>query len=157
MVLLILQGQWGVTAAEEEEENQRIQEFQESIPKMCSQLRILTHFYQVHIRVTERCHCHSASCAVGTAGVLGHCSQGSTSLCVRSSQRCPGPPGMRGCLLVARQGGSLGWLLCWWCVGALGWLEYISAPSGICVSQSRAHSVPQPAGERCAGRRGQAR
>ncbi|KAK2491759.1 hypothetical protein MC885_000241 [Smutsia gigantea] len=40
------EGQWGVTSAEEEEENQRIQEFQESIPKMCSQLRILTHFYQ---------------------------------------------------------------------------------------------------------------
>ncbi|XP_036311998.1 gamma-tubulin complex component 3 isoform X3 [Pipistrellus kuhlii] len=40
------EGQWGVTAAEEEEENKRIKEFQESIPKMCSQLRILTHFYQ---------------------------------------------------------------------------------------------------------------
>ncbi|KAM7110730.1 gamma-tubulin complex component 3 isoform 3-T3 [Molossus nigricans] len=40
------EGRWGVTAAEEEEENKRIQEFQESIPKMCSQLRILTHFYQ---------------------------------------------------------------------------------------------------------------
>lgn len=50
LVLLILQGQWGVTAAEEEEENQRIHEFQESIPKMCSQLRILTHFYQVCVR-----------------------------------------------------------------------------------------------------------
>ncbi|XP_019380433.1 PREDICTED: gamma-tubulin complex component 3 isoform X2 [Gavialis gangeticus] len=41
-----LEGEWGVTAAEEEEENKRIKEFQESIPKMCSQLRILTHFYQ---------------------------------------------------------------------------------------------------------------
>ncbi|XP_012878295.1 PREDICTED: gamma-tubulin complex component 3 [Dipodomys ordii] len=41
-----IEGQWGVTAAEEEEENRRIREFQESIPKMCSQLRILTHFYQ---------------------------------------------------------------------------------------------------------------
>lgn len=41
-----MEGQWGVTAADEEEENRRIQEFQESIPKMCSQLRILTHFYQ---------------------------------------------------------------------------------------------------------------
>lgn len=40
------EGQWGVTAAEEEEENKRIREFQDSIPKMCSQLRILTHFYQ---------------------------------------------------------------------------------------------------------------
>nr|XP_051697641.1 gamma-tubulin complex component 3 isoform X1 [Oryctolagus cuniculus] len=40
------EGQWGVTAAEEDEENKRIREFQESIPKMCSQLRILTHFYQ---------------------------------------------------------------------------------------------------------------
>nr|XP_033803946.1 gamma-tubulin complex component 3 isoform X2 [Geotrypetes seraphini] len=41
-----LEGQWGVTTAEEEEENKRIREFQESIPKTCSQLRILTHFYQ---------------------------------------------------------------------------------------------------------------
>lgn len=41
-----MEGQWGVTAADEEEEDRRIQEFQESIPKMCSQLRILTHFYQ---------------------------------------------------------------------------------------------------------------
>ncbi|XP_067151900.1 gamma-tubulin complex component 3 isoform X3 [Apteryx mantelli] len=41
-----LEGEWGVTASEEEEENRRIKEFQESIPKMCSQLRILTHFYQ---------------------------------------------------------------------------------------------------------------
>uniref|UniRef100_A0A2K6DJI9 Tubulin gamma complex component 3 n=1 Tax=Macaca nemestrina TaxID=9545 RepID=A0A2K6DJI9_MACNE len=41
-----IEGQWGVTAAEEEEENKRIGEFKESIPKMCSQLRILTHFYQ---------------------------------------------------------------------------------------------------------------
>uniref|UniRef100_A0A480TXD0 Gamma-tubulin complex component 3 isoform 1 n=1 Tax=Sus scrofa TaxID=9823 RepID=A0A480TXD0_PIG len=40
------EGQWGVTAAEEEQEKRRGQEFQESIPKMCSQLRILTHFYQ---------------------------------------------------------------------------------------------------------------
>ncbi|KAI6078677.1 Gamma-tubulin complex component 3 [Aix galericulata] len=41
-----LEGKWGVTASEEEEENKRIKEFQDSIPKMCSQLRILTHFYQ---------------------------------------------------------------------------------------------------------------
>ncbi|XP_044937218.1 gamma-tubulin complex component 3 isoform X1 [Mustela putorius furo] len=41
-----VEGRWGVTAAEEEEENKRVQEFRESIPKMCSQLRILTHFYQ---------------------------------------------------------------------------------------------------------------
>ncbi|KAM5288975.1 gamma-tubulin complex component 3 isoform 2-T2 [Ctenodactylus gundi] len=40
------EGQWGVTTEEEEEENRRVREFQESIPKMCSQLRILTHFYQ---------------------------------------------------------------------------------------------------------------
>lgn len=40
------EGQWGVSAAEEEQEKRRVQEFQESIPKMCSQLRILTHFYQ---------------------------------------------------------------------------------------------------------------
>lgn len=53
LLLLIIQGQWGVTAAEEEEENRRIREFQDSIPKMCSQLRILTHFYQVCI---SACH-----------------------------------------------------------------------------------------------------
>ncbi|XP_004631222.1 gamma-tubulin complex component 3 [Octodon degus] len=41
-----MESRWGVTAAEEEEESRRIQEFRESIPKMCSQLRILTHFYQ---------------------------------------------------------------------------------------------------------------
>uniref|UniRef100_A0A4X2KD37 Uncharacterized protein n=1 Tax=Vombatus ursinus TaxID=29139 RepID=A0A4X2KD37_VOMUR len=41
-----IEGQWGITAAEEEEEAKRIREFEESIPKMCSQLRILTHFYQ---------------------------------------------------------------------------------------------------------------
>ncbi|XP_059984813.1 gamma-tubulin complex component 3 isoform X4 [Lagenorhynchus albirostris] len=40
------EGQWGVTAAEEEQESQRVREFQESIPRLCSQLRILTHFYQ---------------------------------------------------------------------------------------------------------------
>ncbi|XP_071991684.1 gamma-tubulin complex component 3 isoform X1 [Engystomops pustulosus] len=40
------EGEWGVTAEEEEEENKRVSEFQESIPKMRSQLRILTHFYQ---------------------------------------------------------------------------------------------------------------
>ncbi|KAL4656940.1 gamma-tubulin complex component 3 [Arapaima gigas] len=40
------EGEWGVTAAEEAEEKKRIQEFQETIPKMRSQLRILTHFYQ---------------------------------------------------------------------------------------------------------------
>ncbi|XP_059758874.1 gamma-tubulin complex component 3 isoform X3 [Balaenoptera ricei] len=40
------EGQWGVTAAEEEQENQRVREFQESIPRLCSQLRLLTHFYQ---------------------------------------------------------------------------------------------------------------
>lgn len=67
------------------------------------------------------------------------------------------PRAFQGCgaaCLRPDQGGSLGWLSCWWCVGALGWPEYISAPSGICVSQSRAHSVPHPPGERCAGRRG---
>lgn len=40
------EGQWGVTAAEEEEEAARVREFRESIPRMCSQLRVLTHFYQ---------------------------------------------------------------------------------------------------------------
>ncbi|XP_076579888.1 gamma-tubulin complex component 3 [Chaetodon auriga] len=40
------EGQWGVTAEQEAEEKRRIQEFQETIPKMRSQLRILTHFYQ---------------------------------------------------------------------------------------------------------------
>lgn len=28
-----------------------MKEFQDSIPKMCSQLRILTHFYQVPLRL----------------------------------------------------------------------------------------------------------
>ncbi|NXX18423.1 GCP3 protein, partial [Podargus strigoides] len=41
-----LEGKWGVTASEDEEESKRMKEFQDSIPKMCSQLRILTHFYQ---------------------------------------------------------------------------------------------------------------
>uniref|UniRef100_A0A8C7FA02 MCF.2 cell line derived transforming sequence like n=1 Tax=Oncorhynchus kisutch TaxID=8019 RepID=A0A8C7FA02_ONCKI len=41
------EGEWGVTAEQEAEENRRIQEFQETIPKMRSQLRILTHFYQM--------------------------------------------------------------------------------------------------------------
>ncbi|XP_053170391.1 gamma-tubulin complex component 3 isoform X2 [Scomber japonicus] len=40
------EGQWGVTAEQEAEEKRRIQDFQETIPKMRSQLRILTHFYQ---------------------------------------------------------------------------------------------------------------
>ncbi|KFQ96850.1 Gamma-tubulin complex component 3, partial [Nipponia nippon] len=43
--------QWGVTASEDEEESKRMKEFQDSIPKMCSQLRILTHFYQVPLRL----------------------------------------------------------------------------------------------------------
>ncbi|KAH0624549.1 hypothetical protein JD844_032153 [Phrynosoma platyrhinos] len=41
-----IEGEWGVTALEQEEEMKRIKEFQDSIPKMCSQLRLLTHFYQ---------------------------------------------------------------------------------------------------------------
>uniref|UniRef100_A0A671VB83 Tubulin gamma complex component 3 n=1 Tax=Sparus aurata TaxID=8175 RepID=A0A671VB83_SPAAU len=40
------EGQWAVTEEQEAEEKRRIQEFQDTIPKMCSQLRILTHFYQ---------------------------------------------------------------------------------------------------------------
>ncbi|CAJ1087474.1 gamma-tubulin complex component 3 [Xyrichtys novacula] len=40
------EGEWGVTAEQEAEEKRRIQEFQEMIPKMSSQLCILTHFYQ---------------------------------------------------------------------------------------------------------------
>ncbi|KAM9328649.1 gamma-tubulin complex component 3 [Pholidichthys leucotaenia] len=40
------EGQWGVTAEQEAEEKRRIQEFQETIPKMRSQLRVLTNFYQ---------------------------------------------------------------------------------------------------------------
>lgn len=39
-----------MTAAEEEQESQRVREFQESIPRLCSQLRILTHFYQVRVQ-----------------------------------------------------------------------------------------------------------
>ncbi|XP_030636105.1 gamma-tubulin complex component 3 [Chanos chanos] len=40
------EGEWGVTAEQEAEENKRVQEFKDTIPKMCSQLRLLTHFYQ---------------------------------------------------------------------------------------------------------------
>ncbi|CAN9498182.1 unnamed protein product [Ophioblennius macclurei] len=40
------EGEWGVTAEQEAEEKKRVQEFQETVPKMRSQLRILTHFYQ---------------------------------------------------------------------------------------------------------------
>ncbi|KAM9766639.1 gamma-tubulin complex component 3 [Menidia menidia] len=40
------EGEWGVTAEQEAEEKRRIKEFQDTIPKMRSQLRILTHFYQ---------------------------------------------------------------------------------------------------------------
>ncbi|KAA8579819.1 hypothetical protein FQN60_006912 [Etheostoma spectabile] len=40
------EGKWGVTAEQVAEEKKRIQEFQDTIPKMRSQLRILTHFYQ---------------------------------------------------------------------------------------------------------------
>lgn len=46
-----IQGEWGVTAEQEAEENKRIQEFQETIPKMRSQLRVLTHLYQVQRRL----------------------------------------------------------------------------------------------------------
>lgn len=42
-----VQGEWGVTAQQEVEESRRIQEFQETVPKMRSQLRVLTHLYQV--------------------------------------------------------------------------------------------------------------
>ncbi|KAF5909223.1 gamma-tubulin complex component 3, partial [Clarias magur] len=40
------EGEWGVTAEQEAVENRRVQEFKDTIPKMCSQLRLLTHFYQ---------------------------------------------------------------------------------------------------------------
>ncbi|KAG7315862.1 hypothetical protein KOW79_020728 [Hemibagrus wyckioides] len=40
------EGDWGVTAEQEAAENKRVQEFKDTIPKMCSQLRLLTHFYQ---------------------------------------------------------------------------------------------------------------
>ncbi|XP_035006256.1 gamma-tubulin complex component 3 isoform X1 [Hippoglossus stenolepis] len=40
------EGQWGVTAEQETEEKRRIQEFQDTIPKMRSQFRILTDCYQ---------------------------------------------------------------------------------------------------------------
>ncbi|XP_045338376.1 gamma-tubulin complex component 3 isoform X7 [Leopardus geoffroyi] len=69
-----VEGRWGVTAAEEEEENRRIQEFRESIPKMCSQLRILAHFYQVlagpgpHWCVPAVDHCHQNGCGAAVPG-----------------------------------------------------------------------------------------
>ncbi|XP_053532228.1 gamma-tubulin complex component 3 [Ictalurus punctatus] len=40
------EGEWGVTAEQETAENRRVQDFKDTIPKMCSQLRLLTHFYQ---------------------------------------------------------------------------------------------------------------
>ncbi|XP_064185940.1 gamma-tubulin complex component 3 isoform X3 [Anguilla rostrata] len=40
------EGEWGVTTVQEAKESRHVQEFQETIPKMRSQLRILTHFYQ---------------------------------------------------------------------------------------------------------------
>ncbi|XP_078078844.1 gamma-tubulin complex component 3 [Mustelus asterias] len=40
------EGKWGTTSAEEETENKRIHEFQQLIPKMCSQIRVCSHFYQ---------------------------------------------------------------------------------------------------------------
>uniref|UniRef100_A0A8B9LRJ5 Tubulin, gamma complex associated protein 3 n=1 Tax=Astyanax mexicanus TaxID=7994 RepID=A0A8B9LRJ5_ASTMX len=40
------EGEWGVTAEQEAAENKRVQDFKDTIPKMCSQLRLLTHFYQ---------------------------------------------------------------------------------------------------------------
>ncbi|XP_056443702.1 gamma-tubulin complex component 3 [Gadus macrocephalus] len=40
------QGEWGVTAEQEAEEANRVREFQDTIPKMRSQLHILTHYYQ---------------------------------------------------------------------------------------------------------------
>ncbi|XP_019959482.1 gamma-tubulin complex component 3 [Paralichthys olivaceus] len=44
------EGQWGVTAELEAEEKRRIQEFQETISKMRSQFRILTHCYQSSVQ-----------------------------------------------------------------------------------------------------------
>ncbi|KAF6730829.1 Gamma-tubulin complex component 3-like [Oryzias melastigma] len=41
-----LQGEWAVTAQQEAEEKRRMQDFQNTVPKMRSQLQILTHFYQ---------------------------------------------------------------------------------------------------------------
>ncbi|XP_055019000.1 gamma-tubulin complex component 3 [Boleophthalmus pectinirostris] len=40
------EGEWGVTVEQEAEEQRRVQDFQKNIPKMSSQLRILTHLYQ---------------------------------------------------------------------------------------------------------------
>ncbi|XP_021094962.1 gamma-tubulin complex component 3 isoform X2 [Heterocephalus glaber] len=62
-----VEGQWGVTAADEEEENRRIQEFQESIPKMCSQLRILTHFYQQGPQRSGQHDCQGVSSSLSRA------------------------------------------------------------------------------------------
>lgn len=54
-----IQGEWGVTAQQEAEETKRIQEFQETVPKMRSQLRVLTHLYQVAKR-----HCSGGVASV---------------------------------------------------------------------------------------------
>ena len=75
-----------MTAAEEEQENQRVREFQESIPKMCSQLRILTHFYQVRVQT---------SCCPRKGHVLSRGGQASLGQCglvpaVRDGSELPG-------------------------------------------------------------------
>lgn len=65
-----LQGEWAVTAQQEAEEKRRMQDFQNTVPKMRSQLQILTHFYQVRLRpgsaagrVLTRCLPLRASCS----------------------------------------------------------------------------------------------
>lgn len=44
------EGKWGTTTADEDAENKRIHEFQQLIPKMCSQIRVCSHFYQDIVR-----------------------------------------------------------------------------------------------------------
>ncbi|XP_032879048.1 gamma-tubulin complex component 3 isoform X2 [Amblyraja radiata] len=44
------EGTWGTTTADEDAENKRIHEFQQLIPKMCSQIRVCSHFYQDIVR-----------------------------------------------------------------------------------------------------------
>lgn len=86
---LLIQGQWGVTAEQEAEEKKRIQEFQDSIPKMRSQLRILTHFYQVPAWAAIRSSCQLFAFATFfKCNLFFPC-----CLSVLLSEHCPAVPG----------------------------------------------------------------
>lgn len=93
LLLLTYQGQWGVTAAEEEEENKRIREFRDSIPKMCSQLQILTHFYQVSVSM-RRGVCFREGVLFQRMGGVAHVCAG---VALRMQFLGGGPPAVHPC------------------------------------------------------------